>query len=76
MKRIKTAAISLGVAWALAGCAPPHYSVGVAHGPTHVTYAQRHHDAKENDYLVDCQVDAQGNRSNCVIIPLPAPPEE
>jgi len=52
------------------GCAPPHYSVSVARGPAHITYAQRHHNLYTNDYLVDCEIDEAGNRSNCEIIEL------
>jgi len=55
-----------------AGCSPPHYSVGVASSPTHITYAQRHHGSAHNDYLVDCKVDAQGKRSDCHTVDLPA----
>jgi hypothetical protein len=56
----------------VAGCSPPHYSVAVATSPTHITYAQRHHDSGHNDYLVDCKVDAQGKRSACQTVDLPA----
>jgi len=52
-----------------AGCAPSHYSVAVALSRSHVTYAQRHHMNK-NDYLVDCRVDEQGQRSDCHLVEL------
>ena len=62
------AAVLLG--GAATACTPPHYSVSAAQGPTHVTYAQRHHDSDINDYLVDCRVDAAGRRSDCQIVEL------
>lgn len=58
---------------AVTACTPPHYSVAAAQGPTHVTYAQRHHKSNVNDYLVDCKVDAAGRRSACQVIELVAP---
>jgi hypothetical protein len=54
-------------------CTPPHYSVGVARGPTHITYAQRHHDVNFPDYLVDCELDPDGTPSDkCTTVPLEA----
>jgi hypothetical protein len=55
---------------ALLGCTPPHYSVDVARGQNHVTFAQRHHDQSKNDYLVDCKVDASGAYKDCYTIEL------
>lgn len=53
------------------GCATPqHYSVGVATSQNYITYAQRHHDVNHNDYLVDCKLDAKGQRSDCYTVEL------
>jgi hypothetical protein len=62
----------LVVGSALWACTPPHYSVGVARGPDHVTFAQRHHNVQHNDYLVDCAIDANGRPTKCKTIELVA----
>ena len=59
----------LGV-FAGSGCAPPHYSVSVAQGPTHTTFAQRYPGTRD-DYLVDCKNDSSGNLSDCYVVKLP-----
>jgi|GEM_PF-4463560 len=56
---------------AVCACTPPHYSVGVARGPDHITYAQRN-DGDHNDYLLDCATNSSGQPSNCKTIELPA----
>jgi hypothetical protein len=67
------AALVLVVVLGCVGCTPPHYSVAVTRGPTHVTYAQRHHEIAHPDYLVDCALAADGTPTdNCAIVPLEA----
>jgi hypothetical protein len=51
-------------------CSPPHYTVAVARGPTHVTYAQRHAKVSQPDYLVDCLIGPDGRPTHCAIVPL------
>jgi hypothetical protein len=52
-------------------CAPPYYSVGVARGPDHITFAQRRPDVQDLDYLVDCAIDAAGKPTRCTTVLLP-----
>jgi hypothetical protein len=61
--------VPLAAAAALAGCAPPHYSVSVATSDTHVLYGQRHPETS-NDYLVDCQIGPDRRLTNCQTIEL------
>ena len=70
MSRFGKALTVMGVAAVMMACAPPHYSVAVASSPTHTTYAQRHHDASRNDYLLDCAVTPSGQRGDCEVIEL------
>jgi hypothetical protein len=56
---------------ALAGCAPSHFSVAVAYGPNHVTFAQCHRNADQDDYLLDCPVSPGGIIYECDAIALP-----
>ena len=70
MSKLALSILAAALALAAIGCMPPHYSVAAAISHGHVTYAQRHHQASRNDYLVDCRVDDQGNRSDCRIIEL------
>ena len=76
MKRICQASLlSLGlVVWS--GCSRPvvwshtHYSVAVAQGPTHTTFAQRNPHLKD-DYLVDCKNNSDGTVYDCYVVKLP-----
>lgn len=52
------------------GCTPQHFPMAVAASPTHITYAERRFGL-EDDYLVDCAVDATGQRSSCDVVALP-----
>lgn len=52
-------------------CAPPDYSVGVARGPDHITFAQRRTNSREVDYLVDCAIDPAGKPTRCSNVVLP-----
>ena len=72
---MRRALVLLGMFMALgvSACVPPHYSVAVTSTPSRVTFAQRHHDQRRNDYLVDCQLMADGSYANCAIIELVTP---
>jgi hypothetical protein len=72
MKPFSFWAMSAGLALMLiaGACASPHYSVSVARGKNHVTFAQRHHEARHNDYLVDCKMAENGALTDCYIIEL------
>jgi len=61
----------LAMIGSICACESTHYSVAVARGPDHVTFAQRHDSFDEDDYLVDCALDA-GRPDNCRIIDLEA----
>lgn len=56
---------------ALVGCAPRHFSAAVAYGPDHVTFAQRHPNLDNDDYLLDCRVSPGGVIYECEAIALP-----
>jgi len=56
------------VAWS--GCSRAHYSISVAQGPTHTTFAQRNPQIKD-DYLVDCKNNADGTLYDCYVVTLP-----
>ena len=62
------------VVWS--GCSRPvvyasaHYSVSVAQGPTHTTFAQRNPHLKD-DYLVDCKNNSDGTVYDCYVVKLP-----
>jgi hypothetical protein len=63
--KLVSAALPLATA-----CVPPHFSVAVARGPTHVTYARRSAYGTRSDYLVDCALAPDDQPATCDVVPL------
>ena len=73
MKWVCSCLLFLPVLVACSGCTPPpHYSVSVAQGPTHTTFAQRNLPGSgKDDYLVDCKHNPDGTLYDCYVVKLP-----